>query len=121
MRNQSANHEKNIRCNLNYTYHVFFTGCNSIEPITESDVINALNDFFSAMDVDNFNRNRVADLVTDDFRIYEMEKNFTLEQFFNFMDSQTNDITSTNWELSNYTDQQMRNQPTFITLTRADF
>ena len=57
------------------------------------------------MDVDNFNRNRVADLVTDDFRIYEMEKNFTLEQFFNFMDSQTNDITSTNWELSNYTDQ----------------
>ena len=55
------------------------------------------------MDVEDFDRNRVAELVTDDFRIYEMEKNFTLEQFFNFMDSQTNDITSTNWELSNYT------------------
>ena len=82
---------------------LFSFGCNSIEPITESDVINALNNFFSAMDVDNFDRNRVADLVTDDFRIYEMEKNFTLEQFFNFMDSQTKDITSTNWELSNYT------------------
>ena len=82
---------------------LFSFGCNSIEPITESDVINALDNFFSAMDVDNFDRNRVADLVTDDFRIYEMEKNFTLEQFFNFMDSQRKDITSTNWELSNYT------------------
>ena len=82
---------------------LFSFGCNSIEPITESDVINALDNFFSAMDVDNFDRNRVTDLVTDDFRIYEMEKNFTLEQFFNFIDSQTKDITSTNWELSNHT------------------
>ena len=83
----------------------FFTfGCNSAEPITKPDVINALNDFFSAIDVENSDRkNLVKNLVTDDFRIYEMENNFTLEEFFNFIDSQEINIISTNWELSNFT------------------
>ena len=82
---------------------LFSFGCNSIEQIAESDVINALDNFFSAMDGDDLDWNRVADLVTDDFRIYEMENNFTLEEFFNFIDSQENIIISTNWELSKFT------------------
>jgi len=96
---------KKISDVISITLVTFFNfGCNSAEPITEPDVINALNDFFSAMDVDNLDRKHlVTSLVTDDFRIYEMENSFTLEQFFNFLDSQAKNIISTNWELSNYT------------------
>ena len=68
---------KQISDVISITLVTFFTfSCNSAEPITESDVINALNDFFSAIDVDNLDRKHlVTNLVTDDFRIYEMENN----------------------------------------------
>ena len=77
-------------------------GCTDVQPITEAEVIRAINGFFSAWDVEGFDRSRVSDLVADDFHIYEMEKDFTLEQFFQYVDSQPAPI-STDWELSNYT------------------
>ncbi|HIN31568.1 TPA: hypothetical protein EYM82_22125 [Candidatus Poribacteria bacterium] len=82
---------------------LFVFGCTHSPSITESEVIKAINNFFSALDVEKFDRNRVADLVTNDFRIYEMENDFTLEQFFEYIDNQSQGLTSTSWELSNYT------------------
>ena len=77
--------------------------CNSDNTITEIQVITALNSFFSALDVENFDRDNITDLVTDDFRIYEKEMNFTLEEFLDFVDSRPEGMISTDWELSNYT------------------
>ena len=82
---------------------LFVFGCTHSTSITESEVIKAINNFFSALDVEKFDRNRVADLVTNDFRIYEMENDFTLEQFFEYVDSQSQGLSTTSWELSNYT------------------
>ena len=82
---------------------LFVFGCTHSTSITESEVIKAINNFFSALDVEKFDRNRVADLVTNDFRIYEMENDFTLEQFFEYVDSQSQGLSATSWELSNYT------------------
>ena len=67
---------------------MFAFGCTDVQPITEAEVIRAINGFFSAWDVEEFDRSRVSDLVTDDFHIYEMEKDFTLERFFQYVDSQ---------------------------------
>ena len=55
------------------------------------------------MDVENFDSDNITDLVTDDFRIYEKEMNFTLEEFLDFVDSRPEGMISTDWESSNYT------------------
>ena len=58
-----------------------------LEQITEEKVINNIKDFFSALNVKNYDKIILNQKVTSDFMIYEMGDKFTLNEFTDFIES----------------------------------
>ena len=81
----------------------------SLSSITNADVsdkaaLDALNKFFDALSVDNYQSGALENQVTDDFIIFEMGQRFTLAQFKTFLASANyENWKSTQWTISDAT------------------
>jgi hypothetical protein len=104
---------------------LFAFGC---EPkpttITEAEVIETVEGFFKALDVENTDPTLMDQYVTQDFIIYEAKQKMTKQEFVDFV-SWNATMKETNWELSDFRisiDQNsahasLLNKGTFITET----
>ena len=70
------------------------------EKISESDVIETLEGFFEALDVDNKNPNLIDDYVTQDFFLYEVGRKMNKEEFLEFVSGFP--MTESDWKLSDF-------------------
>ena len=68
--------------------------------ISESDVIETLEGFFEALDVDNKNPNLIDDYVTQDFFLYEVGRKMNKEEFLEFVSGFP--MTESDWKLSDF-------------------
>ena len=72
----------------------------SQNPITEEEVKNKFYEFFDVLSVENPDKDKLYDLVTDDYFIFENQKKYTMQEFLEFVS--TINIIEDNWELSNF-------------------
>ena len=71
---------------------------------TDTAALDALNKFFNALSVDNYESGALKNQVTDDFIIFEMGQRFTLAQFKTFLASANyKNWKSTQWTISDAT------------------
>lgn len=70
------------------------------EMISESDVINTVEGFFEALDVENNNPDLLDNYVTQDFVIYEVGRKMNKEEFMEFISGSP--IIQSDWELSDF-------------------
>tara|TARA_B100000925_G_scaffold287733_1_gene267516 strand:+ start:401 stop:886 length:486 start_codon:yes stop_codon:yes gene_type:complete len=76
----------------------------SQERLTEEMIIDHINAFFNALNVENYNKTLLSQKVTSDFIIYEMGDKFTLNEFTDFIESAGYlGWKSTEWFLSDFT------------------
>ncbi|MDB2380323.1 hypothetical protein N9W12_05530 [Luminiphilus sp.] len=67
------------------------------------EAIDALRSFFDALGVDRYGDGSLEKVVTDDFVIFEMGQEFTLDEFKRFLESANySEWVSTQWQLSNH-------------------
>ena len=72
----------------------------SQNPVTEEEVKNKFYEFFDVLSVENPDKDKLYDLVTDDYFIFENQKKYTMKEFIDFVN--TFQIVENNWELSNF-------------------
>ena len=72
----------------------------SQNPVTEEEVKNKFYEFFDVLSVENSDKDKLYDLVTDDYFIFENQKKYTMKEFIDFVN--TFQIVENNWELSNF-------------------
>lgn len=70
------------------------------EMISESDVINTVEGFFEALDVENNNPDLLDNYVTKDFVLYEVGRKMNKEEFMEFVSGFP--IIESDWELSDF-------------------
>lgn len=70
------------------------------EMISESDVINTVEGFFEALDVENNNPDLMDNYVTRDFMLYEAGIKMNKEEFMEFVSGLP--IIESDWELSDF-------------------
>ena len=76
----------------------------SQERLTEEMIIDHINEFFSVLNIKNYNKDLLSQTVTSDFIIYEMGDKFTLNEFTDFIESAGYlGWESTEWLLSDFT------------------
>ena len=76
----------------------------SQERLTEEMIIDHINEFFSVLNIKNYNKDLLSQKVTSDFIIYEMGDKFTLNEFTDFIESAGYlGWESTEWFLSDFT------------------
>ena len=68
--------------------------------ITEQEVKDKFDEFFGVLSVDNPDKNKLYELVTDDYFIFENKKKYTMEEFIEFVS--TFKTLEDNWELSDF-------------------
>ncbi|MCK5281008.1 MAG: hypothetical protein KAK04_20785 [Cyclobacteriaceae bacterium] len=68
--------------------------------ISESDVIETLEGFFEALDVENKNPNLIDDYVTQDFILYEVGRKMNKGEFLELVSGFP--LTESDWELSDF-------------------
>ena len=68
--------------------------------VTEEEVKNKFYEFFDVLSVENPDKDKLYDLVTDDYFIFENQKKYTMKEFIDFVN--TFQIVENNWELSNF-------------------
>ena len=80
----------------------FIFSCNSSNKtdITEQEVKDKFDEFFGVLSVDNPDKNKLFELVTDDYFIFENQKKYTMEEFIEFVS--TFKTLEDNWELSDF-------------------
>jgi len=72
--------------------------------VSDTPAVDALNKFFDALSVDNYESGALENQVTDDFMIFEMGQRFTLAQFKTFLASANyKNWKSTRWTISDAT------------------
>lgn len=78
------------------------TSCvySSQNKITEEEVKNKFYEFFDVLSVDNPDKNKLYDIVTDDYFIFENQKKYSMEEFISFVN--TFKIINNNWQLSDF-------------------
>tara|TARA_B100000674_G_scaffold493362_1_gene515468 strand:+ start:1723 stop:2208 length:486 start_codon:yes stop_codon:yes gene_type:complete len=75
----------------------------SQEKITEEKVIDHINGFFNALNIENYDKSLLSEHVTSDFIIFEMGDKFTLKEFTDFLESAGYlGWDSTQWFLSDF-------------------
>ena len=76
----------------------------SQERLTEEMIIDHINEFFSVLNIKDYNKDLLSQTVTSDFIIYEMGDKFTLNEFTDFIESAGYlGWESTEWFLSDFT------------------
>ena len=80
----------------------FIFSCNSSNQtdITEEEVKDKFEEFFGVLSVDNPDKNKLYELVTDDYFIFENQKKYSMEEFIEFVS--TFKTLEDNWELSDF-------------------
>ena len=80
----------------------FIFSCNSSNQpdITEQEVKDKFEEFFGVLSVDNPDKNKLYELVTDDYFIFENQKKYSMEEFIEFVS--TFKTLEDNWELSDF-------------------
>lgn len=80
----------------------FIFSCNSSNQtdITEQEVKDKFDEFFGVLSVDNPDKNKLFELVTDDYFIFENQKKYSMEEFIEFVS--TFKTLEDNWELSDF-------------------
>ena len=72
--------------------------------VSDTPALDALNKFFDALSIDNYENGALENQVTDDFIIFEMGQRFTLAQFKTFLASANyENWKSTQWIISDAT------------------
>ena len=72
--------------------------------VSDTPALDALNKFFDALSIDNYENGALENQVTDDFIIFEMGQRFTLAQFKTFLASANyKNWKSTQWTISDAT------------------
>ena len=80
----------------------FIFSCNSSNQtdITEQEVKDKFDEFFEVLSVDNPDKNKLYELVTDDYFIFENQKKYSMEEFIEFVSAFK--TLEDNWELSDF-------------------
>ena len=76
--------------------------CNQSVQMTEEAVIAKLQEFFELLDIEQYDKNVLSEIVTDDFHIFEMGQDFTLDTFDAFILETQKTTVSTRWTLSDF-------------------
>ena len=76
--------------------------CNQSVQMTEEAVIAKLQEFFELLDIEQYDKNALSEIVTDDFHIFEMGQDFTLDSFDAFIQEAQKTTVSTSWILSDF-------------------
>ena len=81
---------------------MFLLRCNSVETkkISNNEVEGKIYEFFETLSVKNPDKEKIYNLVTNDFYIFENEKKYTIQEFLEFVS--TINIIEDNWELTNF-------------------
>ncbi len=83
-----------------FTFFIF--SCNSFNQtqITEQEVKDKFYEFFEVLSVNNPDKNKLYELVTDDYFIFENQKKYSMKEFIDFVN--TFKTLENNWELSDF-------------------
>ena len=78
-----------------------FYGCKKDENIITDDQVKAkFYEFFETLSVDNPDKTKLYDLVTDDYFIFENERRYTMDEFIEFVNSF--DMIESEWDLRDF-------------------
>lgn len=78
-----------------------FYGCKKDENIITDDQVKAkFYEFFETLSVDNPDKTKLYDLVTDDYYIFENERKYTMDEFIEFVNSF--DMIESEWDLRDF-------------------
>ena len=80
----------------------FIFSCNSFNQtqITEQEVKDKFYEFFEVLSVNNPDKNKLYELVTDDYFIFENQKKYSMEEFIQFVS--TFKTIEDEWEFSEF-------------------
>ena len=81
---------------------MFLLSCNSIETkkISNNEVEVKIYEFFETLSVKNPDKEKIYNLITNDFYIFENQKKYKMQEFLEFVSSIN--IIEDNWELTNF-------------------
>ena len=78
-----------------------FYGCKKDENIITDDQVKAkFYQFFETLSVDNPDKTKLYDLVTDDYYIFENERRYSMDEFIEFVNSF--DMIESEWDLRDF-------------------
>ena len=70
--------------------------------LTEETAIAKLNEFFERLDIEVYNKEKLSEIVTSDFHIFEVGNDFVIDSFDAFIKGIFATVVETKWELSNF-------------------
>jgi hypothetical protein len=82
------------------TFFIFSCNSSNQTEITEQEVKDKFYEFFEVLSVNNPDKNKLYDLVTDDYFIFENQKKYSMEEFIQFVN--TFRTLEDEWELSEF-------------------
>ena len=81
---------------------LMISSCLWANTITEQEAISKLNQFFTLLDLEVYDKEKVSTILTDNFMIFEMGKAWNMDEFDEFIQEASLTTISTDWVLSNY-------------------
>ncbi|MFL3000778.1 MAG: hypothetical protein ACJZ0Y_01255 [Cytophagales bacterium] len=82
------------------TFFIFSCNSSNQTEITEQEVKDKFYEFFEVLSVNNPDKNKLYDLVTDDYFIFENQKKYSMDEFIQFVN--TFRTLEDEWELSEF-------------------
>tara|TARA_B100001175_G_scaffold102442_1_gene86891 strand:- start:1225 stop:1695 length:471 start_codon:yes stop_codon:yes gene_type:complete len=80
---------------------LFLIRCGDIQKkISNQEVEEKVYEFFETLSVKNSDKEKLYDLITDDYYIFENQKKYTMQEFLEFVS--TFNILEDNWVLTNF-------------------
>ena len=70
--------------------------------ITEEKAVGKLYEFFELLNIQVYDKEKLSEIVTPDFHIFEVGTDFTLDSFDSFIQEASELINETSWQLSNF-------------------
>lgn len=70
--------------------------------LTEETAIAKLNEFFERLDIEVYNKEKLSEIVTSDFHIFEVGNDFDIDSFDAFIKGIFATVVETKWALSNF-------------------
>ena len=72
------------------------------EKINEQEVIAKVKQFFELLDIEVYQKEKVLNILTDDFQIFEMGKAWDMNEFDEFLQEASKTTLTTDWVLTNF-------------------
>ena len=72
------------------------------KPISEEEVVFKVNQFFELLDIEAYEKEKISNILTKDFQIFEMGKAWDMDEFDKFIQEASQTTASTSWILSDY-------------------